>query len=164
MKTRFILFCIVGVLVGACAGIMTAVVGLQPTGEIQGNPQLTQMYVNGLVKSASIWAGVGFLIGALLFLFSLGETPVMTDTVGRPLGGRGLENFDYRRVGNKVLYMCIAITLANAFWLIPFLSEPGVTHVRSMAIRLIGSIVISLTALIGTFMIVMTIVTVRARR
>lgn len=164
MKARFILFCIVGILTGACAGMITAVVGLQVVGDMQSNPELTQGYIDVLMKGAAIWAAFGLVSGALLFLFSLGETPIATDTFGRRLGGGGLEKFDYRHIGSKIIYMCAALTVANSFWLIPFLSEPGLTQPRSIVVRLVASIIISSTALIGTFMLVLIILRARARK
>ena len=101
MKTRFMLFCIVGILIGACAGVITTLVGVEIVVDMQSNHSIGQRYIHMFLKGAIIWAGFGLVSGVLLFASSLGETPIATDTSGRPLGGKGIEHFDYRRVGRK---------------------------------------------------------------
>jgi len=163
MKTRLVLFIIVGIFIGACAGVITAIVGLEVVGDINTNPEVGQRYIDFLLKSALIWAGIGLVNGLLLFFSSLGKTSIVIDNAGKSLGGQGLEYFDYRHVGAKIIYIVIGITLVSCFWLIPFLAEPNLTEPRSLAIRLISSAVISLTAVVGTFLVVLFVVMTRRK-
>ena len=163
MNGRFTLFCLIGAVIGACAGAITVVSCLELVPDIQSTPELWQRYVALLLKGALLWSGLGVISGGLLFMSSLGETPFLTDTSGRPLSRHDMEYFDYRHSGSKIIYICAGLTLLNAFWLIPFLSEPGLTEPHSLTTRLFASLFISLTVLVGTFLIVLAILTLRAR-
>jgi hypothetical protein len=123
-----------------------------------------QIHMSFFTKVVLIWGGIGLVNGILLFFSSLGKTPIVADRIGISIGNSALEKFDYRRVGSKMVYIIIGITLVNCFWLIPFLAEPNLIEPRSLAIRLISSFFITLIAVVGTFFMVLYSATNWGRR
>lgn len=64
-------------------------------------------YLAMLVYSATIWGVFGLVNGALQFYLSLGETPTMVDIDTERLffNPEIFRNFDYIRMGSKLLYI-----------------------------------------------------------
>lgn len=139
MKTRFVIFVIVGVIIAACAGVMTTVTSLKIVGLSPDNPDpdLINAYINIILKGTIIWAIFGIVNGALQFVFSIGSISPTIEDRGMPIRDHSLENFDIRHVGSKLFYIAIVFAIIAATLITPFLSIENLTEPRSLLVRLL---------------------------
>lgn len=157
MTSRFILFCILGAIGGCVVGAMVTATMLAPSA---GSAASGGAYAQVLVGGIKAFALIGVFHGALLFVFTLGETPVIENVhTGRLVRGGLAERFDFRHFGSKVLPLSLVLGIGTAFFILPRLAVAGVTDLRAPITRAVACTVFALVWTVGAALINLTIVT-----
>lgn len=134
MLGRAILFLVLGVIEGAALGAASVRVLISIAEGAEGS-------LLPIEEAVMYWSIVGASHGIVLFLASLGETPVIVNLrTGKPVIPSLARGFDYRRFGHRIPYIAVAYRLVVSFVIAPLLAQQLAAEVTSSGFRLVAGI------------------------